>query len=129
MKKLSALIPALVIAPWVVVPVIVIGGLWSSDAGPASDFASGLVVGVLAVPAAYVGAFVVGVPAYLLLERLGLLRAWSLSLVGGAVPLLLSWDSGRPTMQLLLCAAGAAVALTAWQLVPRSHVQESAHEP
>ena len=115
MKSLLAIVPAILIAPWAVVPVIVIGGLGSSDAGIASDIFWGLFFGVVAgVPAAYFGVLLIGVPGYILLRRFGIERGWSLCLVGFVFPLALSWSSVPTPMSLMLGVCGAAVALTGW---------------
>jgi len=127
MKLLCALIPAVVIAPWIVVPLVIVASMWSGDAGPVVNAAWLLVIAVIsAVPLAYAGILFVGVPAFLLLRRFGLARSWAIVAVGGLAPVLASVGE-QPYFQLLLCACGAAVALTAWQLVPLEH-REREHQ-
>jgi len=111
---------ALLLAPFASVPAISLTGLGSSDAGIASDVASGLVFGTLiGLPGAYLGMAIVGLPVYLLLRKLDLLKLWIVCAAGLAVPLAIM--HGAPwRMRLGALGACLAVSVTAYLLLPRS---------
>lgn len=109
------------LAPLASVPASTIAGLGSSDAGVASDFVWGLFFGaILGVPVSYLGMLVVGVPAYLVLRRLGLVRLWILSAIGGLMPLLAFVGAAPFRTTLMAVAAGVAVSVSAYLLLPGS---------
>ncbi len=109
---------AVLLAPLASVPVVVLAGLGSSDAGLASDLGWGLFFGlVVGLPGAYVGMLLLGIPAYFALTRLGLVRLWTFSGAGAMAALLLGGQtSARLTLMLML--AGALVGAVAYWLLP-----------
>lgn len=112
---------SLLLAPLAVVPVIVLSGLGTSDAGVGEDFFWGVFVGVLfGAPAAFLGMVVIGLPSYFLLRRFGLLRLWTVCTIGFMVPLLLLlFDELRFAETLVVAVSGTAVAGTAYLLLPK----------
>lgn len=107
------------LAPLASAPAAAVAGLGSSDAGLLSDLDWGLFFGViLGVPASYVGMIVIGVPAYLALRKLRLLRLWIFSAIGALVPLLMFVGSAPLRTTLMAVAAGLAVGASAYLLLP-----------
>jgi len=114
------LLPALLVSPWAVVPVVVVSGLGTSDAGISSDFGWGLFFSIIfAVPAAYLGIFLFGLPIYLFLRKLNVASPLLLCIVGGATPLLALLDAGRSREVIVASICGLAVAAAATQLLPK----------
>jgi hypothetical protein len=112
----------LLVAPLASVPVVVLVNLGSSDAGIISDFGWGLFFAIMfGLPLAYAGMALVGLPTYLLLRRLGLVRGWVFCIVGMAVPFSLFADTGNVRMPITAVLSGLAVALAGQLLLPRSH--------
>lgn len=109
---------ALLIAPWASVPAITIAGLGSSDGGIAPDVVAGIVFGILiALPCAYLGMIVIGLPVYLLLRQFDLLRIWIVCAAGLIVPYFLMHDAPlRTTVGAMI--AGLAVGIAAYLLAP-----------
>jgi hypothetical protein len=115
---------ALLISPLATVPVVVLMGLRSSDAGVGSDFVVGLFFAVtVGLPFAYAGMVVVGVPTYLLLQRLGYVKAWVMCLVGAGVPLVLIAGEANSLMLATVGLSGFVVSLVAFMLATRSRQQ------
>jgi EamA domain-containing membrane protein RarD len=99
-------------------------GLRSSDAGVGSDFVVGLFFAVtVGLPFAYAGMVVVGVPTYLLLQRLGYVKAWVMCLVGAGVPLVLIAGEANSLMLATVGLSGFVVSLVAFMLATRSRQQ------
>lgn len=118
--KIRELLPALLISPWAVVPVVVVSGLGTSDAGISSDFGWGLFFSVIfAVPAAYLGVFLFGLPVFLILRKFNVASPLLLCIVGGATPLLALLDAGRSREVIVASVCGLAVAVGATQLLPK----------
>lgn len=110
---------SLLIAPLASMPMIVIGGLGSSDAGIASDFTWGIVFAIsVGLPFTYFGIAVVGVPVYLILCKFGLLRSWIFGAIGALVPLVIFATAAPFRTSLMALVAGAAVGVTAYFLLP-----------
>ena len=102
------------LAPLTSAPAATVAGLDSSDSGLLSDLGWGFFFGVLlGVPASYVGMIVFGVPTYLALRKLRLLRLWIFSTVGAIVPLLMLVESAPLRTTLMAVAAGLAVGASA----------------
>ena len=109
------------LSPLASAPAAAIAGLGSSDAGVASDFFWGLFLGViLGVPAAYLGMLLIGLPAYWVLRKLGLVRVWTFSSVGALVPLVVFANSAPLRTTGMAIAAGIAVGAVAYYLLPSS---------
>ncbi len=122
----SQLLPwkALLIAPLASVPVLVLTGLGTSEAGIISDLYVGLVLAVLmGLPLAYVFTALAGLPVYLLLRRFRLVRLWTMCPVGALVPLALFYDT---SLRFVCASAGSGIAIgaAAYFLAPK----ESKHE-
>lgn len=109
---------AFLLAPLASVPALAILGLGSSDAGIGSDIFVGLFFGItIGLPFAYAGILLAGLPLYLLLRRLHLVRLWTICLIGGIVPLALFSDApARITIGAI--GTGLAVCVTAFLLTP-----------
>jgi hypothetical protein len=115
---------ALLVAPLASVPVLVLTGLGSSEAGILSDLYVGLVFGVfMGLPLAYLFMALVGLPLYLLLRRVHLLRLWTMCPLYALVPLALFYDS---SLRFVCATAGSGIAIgaAAYFLAP----EESKHE-
>lgn len=125
-RRLSHLGPALLFAPWAVVPVVVVSGLGTSDAGVASDMVWGLFFAVIgAVPMAYIGLLCVGLPCYLLLRRFKLASPWLLCMLAFTASFVLFMDDVRWGEPLVAGLCGAATALAACLLLPRQPANTS----
>jgi hypothetical protein len=108
---------ALLLAPLATIPVVVISGLGSSDAGLSSDFAWGLYFAVtIGLPFAYAGMALVGLPTFLVLRRFGYVHSWLFGLVGVGVPLALFAGEANPRMLATVGLSGFFVALVAFIL-------------
>jgi hypothetical protein len=115
------LLPAVAVSPWAVVPVVVISGLGSSDAGLLSDLGWGVFFSIaFALPVAYIGVVCVGLPAYLVLRRFRAASPLWLGLVGASIPFAVFFESRRPREGIIAAACGLAVALVAARLLPKS---------
>ena len=110
---------ALLLAPLASIPAAVVAELGGSDAGVASDLLWGFFfAAILAVPASYVGMAFLGLPAYLLLRKLNLLRLWICCAIGLFVPLVLFARDAPFRTTLMAAASGLAVSITAYLLLP-----------
>ena len=119
MKNIRPYLRAILVAPWIVVPVIVVSGLGTSDAGIASDFGVGLFFSVIGgVPLAYLGMLSIGIPSYIVLRQLKAANPFILVLLGFAVPFCFAVGGPNLGFALLFGVCGAAVALSAWLLLP-----------
>jgi hypothetical protein len=109
---------AFLLAPLASIPALTILGLGSSDAGIGSEIFMGLFFGVtVGLPIAYAAMFIAGLPIYLLLRRLKLVRLWIVCAIGIIVPLALFFDGpARITMGAM--GAGLAVCVAAFLLTP-----------
>ena len=106
-------------APLASAPAAAVAGLGSSDGGIASDFVWGFFLGVvLGIPAAYLGMVFIGIPAFLVLRKLGLLRLWIFGALGALLPLLIFVGAAPLRTTLMAVAAGAGVGATAYLLLP-----------
>jgi len=111
---------ALLLAPLATIPVVVVLGLGSSDAGVSSDFAVGLYFAVtIGLPFAYAGMALVGLPTYLILRRFDYVHAWLLALIGAGVPLALFAGEANPRMLATIGLSGYFVSLAAFVLAKR----------
>jgi hypothetical protein len=118
--KRTELLRVVAIAPLAVVPVVVVSGLGSSNAGLLSDFGWGLFFSVvLALPLAYIGIVCVGLPTYLILHRFPVVSPWWLCVVGAAVPFAALFDAQRMREAIVGAACGTAVAAVAVILLRR----------
>ena len=107
------------LAPLASAPAAAFAGLGSSDGGIASDFFWGFFFGVvLGIPASYLGMVFIGIPAYLVLRRLGLLRLWIFGALGALMPLPMFVGAAPLRTTLMAVAAGAAVGASAYFLLP-----------
>ena len=114
-------LPAIVISPWAVVPVVVIAGLGTSDAGVLSDFFWGIFFSItFALPIAYIGVLCVGLPAYLLLRRYQAALPLWLCVIGASASFAVFFESRHPREGLIAAACGLAVALVATKLLPKA---------
>lgn len=109
-------IRSLQLAPLTAVPIVVLWGLGSSNAGIGADIVSGLVFAMLGLPIAYVATLVVGLPVYLILKRFDLHRLWIMSVIGFTLPLVIAWDPARPDMALMFATVGLAIAASSCML-------------
>ena len=73
---------------------------------------------VLAIPGSYLGMVVIGVPTYLVLSKLGLLRLWIFCTLGALMPLLVFLGAAPLRTTLMAVAAGAAVGASAFFCFP-----------
>jgi|KBSMisStaDraftv2_1062788.scaffolds.fasta_scaffold166925_3 hypothetical protein len=106
---------ATLFAPWSIVPVLAVSTAGSSDAGIGSDlFLSAFLGSLIGVPIAYCALAIVGWPAYLLLKRVGLVRSWSLCLVGVVAGMTLGLITVGPSGVWFPAVCGLAVAASAW---------------
>ena len=115
------LLPAVAVSPWAVVPVVVMSGLGSSDAGLLSDFGWGVFFSIVfALPVAYLGVVCVGLPTYFVLRRFRAAPTLWLCLIGTSVSFAVFFESRRPREGIIAAACGFAVALVAARLLPKS---------
>jgi zinc transporter ZupT len=71
---------------------------------------------------------VIGLPAYWALEKVGLVRWWTLSAVGALAALPIFANSAPFRTAMMAVAAGAAVGATAYFLLPRNQRHGNHHE-
>jgi hypothetical protein len=112
---------SLFLAPFASVPALTLAGLGSSDTGVASDFGWGIFFGLLlAVPTAFVGMLLIGIPIFLILRP----HKYALMLVtfaaGFAIPFLMFFGDAPSRTTLGAVASGVAVAAAAYFLRPRN---------
>ncbi|MBC3874460.1 hypothetical protein [Undibacterium flavidum] len=110
---------SLLIAPLASIPMVVIAGIGSSDAGVASDLTWGVIFAItVGLPMAYLAIVIVGAPIYFILLKFGLLRPWLFCAFGALLPLILFGNSAPFRTSLMAVLAGAAVGITAYFLLP-----------
>jgi hypothetical protein len=112
---------AILIAPWVVVPIIALALKGGTHLSSLELFVSGIFVGmVFGVPLAYLAVLVVGYPTYKLLRANDLLNFWTLSAVGVVLGGLGGFAFVGPAAVALCATSGLAVAITAWVIIRKS---------
>lgn len=111
---------AVALAPWAVVPVVVISGLGTSDAGLSSDFGWGLFFALLfGLPCAYLGMIIIGLPTFLLLRIIGRERSPILHVVATFVPFALFFEAGLWRESVAAGISGLAISLVAQAILNR----------
>jgi len=114
---------SLLLAPLASIPAATLAGLGSSDGGIAQDFLSGLVFSfLLAVPAAYLGMLIIGLPMFILLRKWNIFLLSVACATGAVVPYLL-FKNGPFSTILRAVAIGLAVSITAYFLRPAETIQ------
>ena len=116
------LLPALLISPWAVVPVVVISGLPANGGDVWINVLVGSLMAVaFAVPVAYLGIFCVGLPVFLLCRRFARRATLPIFLTAIFVPFVVFYCLSRLNEAAAASLCGLAVAATAPSLLPERY--------